>query len=69
MSPVVDTADLVDVQGVARLLGLRHTNSVTTYLRRYPDMPRPVLAMPGGRTRLWLRPDVERWRRARGGAR
>ncbi len=65
MSPVVDTKDLLDAQGVARVLGLRHTNSVTTYLRRYPDMPRPVVALAGGRTRLWLRPEVERWHRGR----
>jgi len=53
--------DLLDAQGVAVLLGLRHANSVHTYLRRYPAMPRPVLDLGPGRPRLWLRPEVERW--------
>jgi len=47
------------------MLGLSHRNSVSTYLRRYGDMPRPVVERGGGRTRLWLRQDVEQWRLAR----
>ena len=42
------------------LLGLRHPNSVSTYQRRYPDMPKPVLDLGPGRPKLWLRPHVER---------
>jgi glutathione-regulated potassium-efflux system ancillary protein KefG len=61
MSPMVHTRDLIDARGIARLLRLRHANSVSTYLRRYPDMPRPVLDLGSGRPRLWLRPDVVRW--------
>jgi glutathione-regulated potassium-efflux system ancillary protein KefG len=61
MTPMINTDDLVDAQGVADLLGLRHPNSVHTYLRRYADMPRPVLDLGPGRPRLWLRPEVERW--------
>jgi glutathione-regulated potassium-efflux system ancillary protein KefG len=52
---------LVDAHEVAAILGLSHRNSVTTYLRRYPDMPRPVIERAGGRTRLWLRPEIAKW--------
>lgn len=61
VAPTVNTDDLVDSQDVAEILGLSHRNSVSTYLRRYADMPRPVVERGGGRTRLWLRQDVERW--------
>ncbi|MBU8896841.1 hypothetical protein DRW03_16170 [Corallococcus sp. H22C18031201] len=65
MCPLVNTKHLIDAQGVAGLLHLRHTNSVSTYLRRYPDMPRPVLDLGTGRPRLWLKPQVIRWLRER----
>src|ERR1700716_1084081 len=65
MTPMINTDDLLDAQGVADVLGLRHPNSVHTYLRRYPDMPRPILDLGPGRPRLWLRPEVERWRLGR----
>ncbi|MGD0255201.1 MAG: hypothetical protein ABSB99_06580 [Acidimicrobiales bacterium] len=57
----VDVDDLVDTMGVARLLGLTHRNSVSTYLTRYPDMPRPVIDIPESRTRLWLRSEIIAW--------
>jgi glutathione-regulated potassium-efflux system ancillary protein KefG len=50
---------------VAQLLGLKHPNSVTTYLRRYPDFPQPVVDLGKSRIRLWLRQDIEAWRRKR----
>jgi glutathione-regulated potassium-efflux system ancillary protein KefG len=62
MSPDVNTDDLVDANEVAEILGLSHRNSVSTYLRRYADFPRPIIERSGGRTRLWLRADVEAWR-------
>ena len=61
MSPMVRTEELIDAHGIAELLGLRHSNSVSTYLRRYPGMPRPVLDLGAGRPRLWLRPQIETW--------
>ncbi len=61
MAPLVRTEDLVDAHEVASILGLSHPNSVSTYLRRYPKMPRPIIEKGGGRTRLWLRQDVEAW--------
>jgi hypothetical protein len=62
MSPIVRTEDLADAQQLADLLGLTHANSVSTYQRRYRDMPRPVLDLGPGRPKLWLRPDVDAWR-------
>jgi glutathione-regulated potassium-efflux system ancillary protein KefG len=62
VSPQVNTEDLVGAVEVARILGLSHPNSVTTYLRRYDDFPRPVVELQESRVRLWLRQDVEHWR-------
>jgi predicted DNA-binding transcriptional regulator AlpA len=67
MTPTVRTEDLVDAQEVAEILGLTHRNSVSTYLNRYPDMPRPVVDKPSGKTRLWLRPEIVQWKKSRGG--
>ena len=65
--PIVDTDDLIDARGVAELLGLLHPNSVSTYQRRYPDMPRPVVDLGEGRCKLWLRREIERWAKERKG--
>lgn len=62
---MVNTADLIDAHGVAEILGLAHPNSVSTYLKRYDDMPRPAVDLGRGRPRLWLRPEIERWARDR----
>ena len=59
--PIVDTDDLIDARGVADLLGLSHPNSVSTYQRRYPDMPRPVVDLGEGRCKLWLRAEIQAW--------
>ena len=53
--------DLIDAHDVARILGLSHRNTVSLYLRRYPDMPRPVLDLGPGRPSLWLRPEIDAW--------
>jgi glutathione-regulated potassium-efflux system ancillary protein KefG len=66
MNPRINSEDLIDSQVVAEILGLTHRNSVTTYLRRYADMPRPVVELGEGRVRLWLRPEVEQWARQTG---
>jgi hypothetical protein len=57
----VDIDQLLDANGVADLLGLAHRNTVSVYQHRYADMPRPLLDLSNGRTKLWLRPEVERW--------
>jgi predicted DNA-binding transcriptional regulator AlpA len=65
VSPKVDTDDLIDAQGIAEMLRLSHRNTVSTYLRRYPDMPRPVIDLGAGRSRLWVRSEVEDWMKRR----
>jgi predicted DNA-binding transcriptional regulator AlpA len=67
MAPKVNTEDLISASEVAQILGLSHYNTVTTYLRRYEDFPRPIVDLSGGRIRLWLRQDVEAWKKARPG--
>lgn len=62
MSPKVNTEDLIGAVEVARILGLSHYNSVTTYLRRYDDFPEPVVDLRESRVRLWLRQDIEQWK-------
>lgn len=61
MCPMVNTDDLCDAHEVAGLLGLSHANSVYGYMRRYDDLPKPVINLGRGRIALWLRPDVMRW--------
>jgi glutathione-regulated potassium-efflux system ancillary protein KefG len=61
MGRKVDVEDLIDAQEVATILGLAHRNTVSEYQRRYLEMPRPVVDRRGGRLKLWLRPDLERW--------
>lgn len=61
MGRKIDVDDLIDANEVARLLGLAHRNSVTTYLNRYPDMPRPTVEIRGSRIRLWSRPEIMNW--------
>ena len=47
---------------VAGILGLSHSGSVFGYLRRYADLPRPVIDLGRRRIALWLRPEVVAWR-------
>ena len=61
LPPIIDSDDLIDARGIADLLGLGHPNSVSTYQRRYPDMPRPVVDLGRGRPKLWSRVAVVRW--------
>lgn len=63
--PRVDTEDLIDARGVAELLGLAHRNTVSVYQRRYPSMPRPTVDLGAGRTKLWLRTEIEEWKATR----
>lgn len=61
MGRLVDVDDLIDAREAAQLLGLRQSTSVTTYLHRYSDMPRPVVEKAHGRTRLWLSSELRAW--------
>ena len=58
---MVDIEDLVDASGVAEVLGLAQRESVSLYQKRYSNMPRPVINFSGGRTKLWLRGEIEEW--------
>lgn len=62
MGQYIDTDDVIDAQGVADFLGLAQRNTVSSYQRRYPDMPRPVIDLGQGRCKLWLRTEIEAWR-------
>ena len=62
----VDIDDLIDADAVAALLGLAQRTSVSVYQQRYRDMPRPVVDLGKGRSRLWLRPEILEWARATG---
>jgi predicted DNA-binding transcriptional regulator AlpA len=64
MGRKVDLDDIIDARGVADMIGLAHRNAVYLYRKRYPDFPPPVLVH--GRCLLWLRPDIEAWRKGRG---
>ena len=61
MGRKVDLDDLIDVGEVAELLGLAHKNSVTTYLRRYDDFPKPAIEFADGKCRAWIKQDVKDW--------
>lgn len=65
----MDPEDLVDAAEVAELLGLRHRNSVSTYMRRYQDFPRPLVERGARRGRFWSRADVLLWAARRPGKR
>ena len=57
----IDTDDVIDAQGVADVLDLAQRNTVSSYQRRYPDMPRPVIDLGQGRCKLWLGTEIEAW--------
>lgn len=62
MGRQVDLDDLTDSTGVAAILGLAQRNTVSSYRRRYPDFPAPVLDLGPGRCVLWLRTEIQAWR-------
>ena len=59
-----DPDDLIDAAEVARILGLAHRNSVSTYRTRYEDFPAARPARSGGRTLLWPRSEILAWHEA-----
>ncbi len=69
MARAVDPDDLIDSVTVAELLGLASRSSVSVYQKRYQDMPRPVVDLGQGRSRLWSRRAVLAWANATGRAR
>lgn len=65
MGSTLDPSDLVGAAEVSKILGLSHATSVTTYLRRYADFPKPVVDVSSSHARLWSRREIERWHQAR----
>lgn len=65
MGRKVDVEELIDAKEVADMLGLAQRNTVSLYQRRYPNMPRPVVDLGSGRCKMWLRGEIEFWRRHR----
>lgn len=65
MGAELDADDLVGAAEVAGILRLSHPSSVTTYLHRYQDFPKPVVELSASRVRLWRRQDIEQWHHRR----
>ena len=61
MGKKVDVDDLIDASRVAEMLRLSQRNTVSSYQRRYPDMPRPVVDLGAGRCKMWLRSEISQW--------
>jgi len=65
MGRMIDTDDVIDSRGVAKIIGVARPNAVSEYSKRYPDLPAPVINLGRGRCRLWLRSEIEAWAEAR----
>lgn len=65
MAPDVNTGDLIGAAEAAKIIRLSHATSVTTYLRRYSDFPKPVVDLSKSRVRLWRRQDIVEWDKQR----
>ena len=61
MGKKVDVDDLIDANRVAEMLRLSQRNTVSSYQRRYPGMPRPVVDLGQGRCKMWLRSEISQW--------
>jgi predicted DNA-binding transcriptional regulator AlpA len=59
----VDPRDLLNATEAAALLGLAHREAISTYRRRYPDFPEPVIRK--GTCVLWHRSELEGWAKHR----
>ncbi|MFN2568167.1 MAG: AAA family ATPase, partial [Candidatus Dormibacteria bacterium] len=66
MPALIDPAELIDAHEVARLLRLSRPNSVSVYLHRYRDFPRPVVDSGRSNARHWLRGEILAWASVRG---
>jgi predicted DNA-binding transcriptional regulator AlpA len=61
----VDLDDLIGAAQVQSILQLSRPSSVSTYLKRYADFPRPIVDLSDSRIRLWLRQDIVEWQHQR----
>lgn len=55
----VDPEDLLNAAEVAEVLGLAHREAISTYRRRYPDFPQPLVKK--GTCVLWNRSAIVAW--------
>ena len=65
MGRQVDIEELIGAAEVQAILRLSHPSSVSTYLHRYEDFPRPAVDLSSSRIRLWVRQDILSWHEAR----
>lgn len=63
MGAEVDADDLVGAVEVAAILRLSHPSSVSAYLDRYNDFPKPVIDVSASHVRWWRRQDIAQWHR------
>jgi hypothetical protein len=70
VAPRVNTELMIDAHGVAAILGLKHSNSVSNYLKRYDDFPRSTVDLGGSCSPMRPpgRPEVEEGPRVPGAA-
>lgn len=66
MGRLVDLDDITDSAGAAEIVGLKHRNHISLYRERYSDFPAPVVNLGNGRCLLFLRSELEAWKRTRG---
>jgi len=59
MGRQVDVDDLVTSGQIAERLGIAFSETVSNWMTRYPDFPRPVWQVD--RFRLWLWSEVRSW--------
>ena len=58
----LDVDKLVGTAEIASRLGIKNSETVHDWRRRYPEFPQPVVRLRVGL--IWYWPDVERWAKA-----
>lgn len=65
-------AEVLDIHGVAKLLGISRSSVNTLIVRDSANFPRPIYESRGSDrhpVRLWWRVDIEEWERSRSSSR
>ena len=61
-------AEVLDIHGVAKLLGISRSSVNTLIVRESADFPMPIYESRGSErhpVRLWWRADIDQWDRSR----
>jgi len=61
-------AEVLDIHGVAKLLGISRSSVNTLIVRESADFPRPIYESRGSErhpVRLWWKADIEKWETSR----